>query len=265
MILYTSQLFAQYGLIAGSTDKSLDFKKGNPNLENSFQHLLQHYGFEKKDYLGLNQIHSTIILEDPYINQNTEGDGIITKSKTKFLGIKTGDCIPLILHDLNKGVTIAVHAGRKGVRNGIVDKALNIFKNCYNTDPKDLIVYIGPNIGYKNHLVFEEELQGFDEKYYQKLPKGQHVVNNSALYQDFKNKNNLTDKDLNNYTSAFLDLKQIVLDKLQIFGMVKDNLDDCGIDSFFQTNTHSYRRDYPNSGLTLTFFGYNQNPNPSKN
>jgi YfiH family protein len=254
MILYTSKLFAQHGLVVGTTDKSLNFNRRHTDFLASLDKITSYYSLSTKDYVAVKQIHSTIVIDETEIVEDTEVDGIISQSKNKLIGIKTADCVPVIFYDLKNKVAVAVHAGRKGIRDGIIDKTLEILKKRYNTNFHDMIAYIGPNIAYKDHLVFEKELEGFENKYYEKLPKGQHVINNRRKYEDFKLSNNLTDEDLNEYTSAYLDLKQVVLDKLYNAGVLSENIDDCNINSFEEQNTHSYRRDYPENGLSLTYF-----------
>ncbi len=54
-------------------------------------------------------------------------DGLITFQKNKAIGVKTADCIPLVLTDFKK--VAVIHAGWRGLVSGIVGNALKQFAN----------------------------------------------------------------------------------------------------------------------------------------
>jgi YfiH family protein len=254
MILYESKLFIKHNYLTGTTDLELNFKKNSEVFENSKSQLSEYLNKEKKDYLALKQIHSNIILEEPYINPSeTEGDGIILKNSSKYGVIKTADCLPIVICDPNINVVILLHVGRKGARDGIINKSLKIFKDCYNSKINQLIVYLGPCLLFEDHIVFEEEKEGFGPKYFKPLPKGMHIINNKQLYDDYcKNRKNLN-IDIKQKNSGYFDLKGFALDELLNFGILISNIDDCKINTFHNSNCHSYRRDYPDNGLSATY------------
>lgn len=89
----------------------------------------------------LSQIHSdicVIIGED----NNREADAAISKSKDKVLAIMTADCLPIVLCNKEGTEIAAIHAGWKGLANGVIENTLTKM-----TSPaKDLIAWIGPSI-----------------------------------------------------------------------------------------------------------------------
>ena len=266
MILYESKLFKKYNLTVGTTDIRLNFKRDNHNFDSNLLALSNYLGIDTIDFLTVKQTHSTLIINAKDIDASrlVEGDAIfldynlnsrleVNHKSNIALGIKTADCIPIIIHNTQTKETIAIHAGRKGVRNGIVDKCLELICNPSLSNPQDLIVYIGPNIGPDNHIVYSQELEGFDSKYYTLLPKGQHVINNQFLFDKSLASNTPSRDDLPNLISAHLDLSKFVIDKLLEFGIPASNIDNCKIDTFTNLKTHSYRRDAPDNGLSMTF------------
>jgi copper oxidase (laccase) domain-containing protein len=73
-------------------------------------------------------------------------DGLITDKKHITLCIAAADCLPVLLYDpVNKVVGVA-HAGRRGLDAGIIKNILEKFENDFNTDPKNVIVGVGPGI-----------------------------------------------------------------------------------------------------------------------
>lgn len=92
----------------------------------------------------LSQVHGTDILElNQAINSNPVADGAYTYGKNIVCAIMTADCLPLVLCDKNANQLMAIHAGWRGVANGIVEKAVALF-DC----PPDCIrAWSGPCIG----------------------------------------------------------------------------------------------------------------------
>lgn len=105
----------------------------------------------------------------------------------------------------------------------------------------------------KSHLVYDFEAIKFPEKYLEFLPKGLHFINNSSLFWEHLEKNNLKTSDMINISSAFVDPVQFVKDKLKIAGVSEENINENKTDTFTDKRYHSYRRDYPKHGLMLSY------------
>lgn len=91
--------------------------------------------------LWLNQIHSNecILAEE---DTNFNADAIITRDKTKVLAIMTADCLPILLSNLEGTEIAAIHAGWRGLLNGIVENTVNKMQS----KPNQIIAWIGPAI-----------------------------------------------------------------------------------------------------------------------
>ena len=79
------------------------------------------------------------------------------------IGVRTADCIPVLLYDPVRRVVAAIHAGWKGTVRKIVLNAISSMIATYKTDPRDLIAVIGPGIGFDSFQVGEEVSQLFKE------------------------------------------------------------------------------------------------------
>ena len=91
-------------------------------------------------------------------------DGLVTNRNGIFLFLLIADCLPIIFYDpLNKAVGL-IHAGWKGADLNIVGKAIKKLNTLYATNPKDLIVGIGP-AARKDSFVKENPSQKDDTKW----------------------------------------------------------------------------------------------------
>jgi len=81
-----------------------------------------------KNIIFPQQTHSINILEIKTGDEHLVNcDGIWTRDKSKILGIKTADCAPIAFWEEDKfGI---VHAGWRGLCDGIIEKMLEEFKN----------------------------------------------------------------------------------------------------------------------------------------
>ncbi len=86
----------------------------------------------------LKQIHSSRILNVTESgSEGEEGDGLITEVKGIYLGVKTADCVAIAF--LGKEKVGVVHAGWRGLKEGIVEKMAEHFK------PVETYVFISPS------------------------------------------------------------------------------------------------------------------------
>jgi hypothetical protein len=91
------------------------------------------------------QIHSCIVQKaDEPIG---EGDALIGGNPGVIIGIRTADCVPILLADPVSGAVAAIHAGWRGSAGGIAALAVHRLAAEWQTDPDNLRAAIGPSIG----------------------------------------------------------------------------------------------------------------------
>lgn len=73
-------------------------------------------------------------------------DALVTTESGVGLVVLVADCVPLLLALPGAGVA-AVHAGRRGIEEGIVAKAVQALTACGSGQPSEVIAMIGPAIG----------------------------------------------------------------------------------------------------------------------
>lgn len=76
-----------------------------------------------------------------------EGDALITRCPGLLLGVRTADCVPVLIADPIRRVVAAVHAGWRGTVAEVVCKTVERLAAEFGSNPADLLAAIGPSIG----------------------------------------------------------------------------------------------------------------------
>jgi YfiH family protein len=74
-------------------------------------------------------------------------DAIVSAAPQVLAGVKTADCVPILIGDPVSGAFAAVHAGWRGTLAAIASRTLERMRAKYNTKPQDVRVAIGPAAG----------------------------------------------------------------------------------------------------------------------
>ena len=88
-------------------------------------------------------------------------DALMTDIPDCAIGVRTADCIPVLLYDGVHRAVGAVHAGWRGTVLRIVPKVICEMKARFGTVPADLKAVIGPGIGPESFQVGEEVVEVF--------------------------------------------------------------------------------------------------------
>lgn len=133
------------------------FTKKLDNLENLKKFLLH------KIYLPI-QRHTDliIILKDNLTSQIA--DAVITDQKLLFIGIRTADCVPVLIYSPEKKVIGAVHAGWRGTAKGILRKTILKMIETYECNPEKILIAIGPYIKGCCYEVGEDVIEAIREE-----------------------------------------------------------------------------------------------------
>jgi polyphenol oxidase len=139
-------LTRQGGGNAGNTD-------GSPSMETARNRsvIAKAFGFESDQLATVRQVHrdGILVLEEPYLPSSSpiEYDALVTDVPNLFLGIRTADCLPILIADRNRRVIAAIHAGRSGTALQIAAKTLRTMKERFGCSSEDLQIAMGPFIG----------------------------------------------------------------------------------------------------------------------
>ena len=116
-------------------------------------------GFDPNKVISLPQIHSSIVI-DAEPSMGGEGyfkephcscDGYVTVEKDIVLGVKTADCVSILLEAYDENMEIiavsAAHAGWRGTVSGVVKEAVLALEKR-GAEPSRIRAAIGPSIGF---------------------------------------------------------------------------------------------------------------------
>ncbi|WP_432454284.1 MULTISPECIES: peptidoglycan editing factor PgeF [unclassified Agarivorans] len=106
----------------------------------------------------LKQIHSTQVVDASLSgSQMAEADASVSDQPGAVCVVMTADCLPILLCDKQGRVVAAVHAGWRGLANGIIENTIAKMKVA----PKQVMAWMGPAIGPSAFEVGEEVKQAF--------------------------------------------------------------------------------------------------------
>lgn len=91
-------------------------------------------------------------------------DALVTAQPGVCLTVKTADCVPVLVHDLQCGVIAAIHAGWRGAVAGILPKTLRVMQERFGTEARHLRIGIGPSAGVCCYEVDEPVLERVREQ-----------------------------------------------------------------------------------------------------
>ena len=73
-----------------------------------------------------------------------EGDALVSRSPGLACGVRSADCVPVLLADRRSGAVAAAHAGWRGVASGVVSATVGALRAL--SPDLDLVAAIGPHI-----------------------------------------------------------------------------------------------------------------------
>ena len=112
----------------------------------------QRHGFGTRNgspaaLVALRQNHSADVVNAQGLrDREQEGDALVTDDLGLSIGVRTADCVPILLLDPLRRAVAAIHAGWRGSAAGIVINTVRKMTTEFATDPADVYAAIGPCI-----------------------------------------------------------------------------------------------------------------------
>lgn len=179
-------------------------------------------GFPHNELRILKQIHSACVItikDKAQATSHLQADALITNLPNILLGVKTADCVPILVVDTKNKIIAVIHAGWKGAILGIIDNTLHAMKNL-GADIAHMATALGPCIQQESYEV--------DQALYNKF-----IEDDKASSCFFINS-----KQAKHY---MFDLPGYCFNKLKQIGI--QVIDRLGIDTYSNPNTlFSFRR-----------------------
>lgn len=95
-----------------------------------------------------------------------EADGLISNHKSFCLTVMVADCLPLIYFDVKEKVLGIAHAGWKGTYLSIASKVVEKMRRVFKSNPKNILVGIGPSICGEHYTIGVDRLEILPKKYF---------------------------------------------------------------------------------------------------
>lgn len=134
----------------------------NDNVEDVTVNRQLFTSFLPSSPVWLSQVHGTDVIEltsSAHVIDPPVADGSFSKQPNQVCCVMTADCLPVLICNLQGTQVAAVHAGWRGLLDGIIEQAIDQF------DPSDeLLAYLGPAIGANAFEVGAEVKQAFCER-----------------------------------------------------------------------------------------------------
>lgn len=117
--------------------------------------------------LQMHQVHDVkvaVVDRGDLTKDELEGyDAMITDLPGVAIGVRSADCIPVLLYDPVKKAAAVVHSGWRGTVAKILRNVINKMSSTYGTMPSDVLAVIGPGICADCFQVGEDVALNFKE------------------------------------------------------------------------------------------------------
>ena len=111
------------------------------------------------------QIHSDIIKIVTQPGNQGKSDAMITTRKNIALAVSIADCTPILIYDRKNKIIAGVHSGWRGTYKRILEKTIRKMLEEFNSDPQNIIAYLGPSICQKHYEVGDEVAKKFPKEF----------------------------------------------------------------------------------------------------
>lgn len=152
-------------------------------------------------------------------------DGMVTDKPLLLFGVRTADCLPIFFFDPKKKVIAAIHAGWKGLYEGIIKSGICEMKKL-GCNSADIKVAIGPHIKVCCYNVSNERMQKFEN-----------------LFGDQRSK------------SLYLNLSKVALFQLESLGVAASAIEISDICTNCNDQFWSFRREGKKAGRMINVIG----------
>lgn len=135
----------------------------NPNRDQFLSALCERY--KKEAAVPLELIHSKIVCEarEAADTFQKQGDAIVTKNSALVPVVTVADCVPIYFYDSATGAFGTAHSGWKGT--GIAASVVQMMKEKYGSNPRDILAAVGPHIHDCCYTVDEERAKYFCDNF----------------------------------------------------------------------------------------------------
>ncbi len=104
-------------------------------------------------------------------------DALVTNVQGAALVVFAADCTPILLYDPIQKVAAAIHSGWRGSVKKIAPKCVGLMETKFGSNPRNILVAIGPCIGQCCFEFGSDAPDYFDAKHLKYKENGKYMVN----------------------------------------------------------------------------------------
>lgn len=175
--------------------------------------------------------------ESDITDSDDRADAMISDLNGILLGIKTADCVPIIIGDRATGSFASIHAGWRGTAASIARKTIEQLGSKFGSRPENMIAAIGPAACVRNYEIGDDVMTAFRDNF---IHAGEYFTHTRPGH-------------------ALIDLEKANRDQLIAAGISDQNIFSAPFCTMERTDLFfSYRREKATNGKTgrlLTVIG----------
>src|SRR6478609_8548587 len=228
--------FTRNGGVSAGAYSSLSFSvaagDSDENVKQNLQRAAAELGVASPRIHFLSQVHGRVahILSGAEVQSELiqrEGDALVSRAPGLACGVRSADCVPVLLADRRSGAVAAAHAGWRGAVSGIVSSAVEALRSI--APNPDLLAAIGPHISLAAFEVSEDVAETLA-----KASRDPQIVDRSRA-------------------KPHVDLRRMLRAELRAQGLTETAIDDVwGCTMLQPEHFFSFRRDGKASGRHLS-------------
>ena len=166
-------------------------------------------------------------------------DAMITDLPGVAIGVRTADCIPVLLYDPVKKIAAAIHSGWRGTVSKIIGKTVSKMLSIYASQPTDILAFIGPGICVDCFQVGEDVALKFKEAGFD--------INSLWSFRGPKTGNGMEG-------GHHIDLKEACHQTLVEYGLKNENIQITGLCTYDDNDLlYSARKEGIECGRNITY------------
>lgn len=114
----------------------------------------------------LEQVHGVNCVDLSKLNESAPiADASFSLKQNQVCTIMTADCLPLLVTDMQGRGVAAIHAGWRGLLEGIIEKSLQKFCHSVGIEANECLVWLGPAISQKHFEVGSDVYKAFMQRF----------------------------------------------------------------------------------------------------
>lgn len=130
--------------------------------------IAEHTKIYQDKIFTVEQVHdnNVVIIDEKTRRKNLPpADALVTNVKGVLIGVRTADCLPILMYDSKKQVVAAIHAGYKGILSDVILKTLTVLMQTMGCRLENLNFVFGPTICVAHYEVGDEVIAQFRERF----------------------------------------------------------------------------------------------------